>query len=63
MTQQHDGFARAIMRNTHGHTKSQPDPRHDRLARTAEIDAIPRPEWTSTQMRELVHLLAQELGR
>ena len=63
MTQQHDDFAHAIMRDTHDHTKSQPDPRRERLAGIAEIDATPRSDRTSAQMRELIHLLTQELSR
>jgi hypothetical protein len=39
------------------------DPRRDRLDRIAEIGGIPRSTWTSVQMRELIALMAQELGR
>ena len=56
-----DQAAIAAVVEAHDHTKSQPDPRQDRLARIAEIDAIARSDWTSAQMRELIHLLAQKL--
>ena len=32
-----------------------------RTARIAELQAIPRSNWTTAQMRELIDLLAQEL--
>ena len=44
----------------HDATKPRPDPRGDRLARIAEIGAIPRSNWTASQMRELIELLAKE---
>ena len=35
--------------------------RQQRLDRISEIDAIPRSNWTTAQMRELIVLLAQEV--
>jgi len=37
------------------------DPRKDRLSRIAEINAIPRSDWTDAQLRELMSLLAEEV--
>ena len=34
-----------------------------RRSRAAELQAIPYSNWTSAQMRELIDLMAQELGR
>jgi len=51
----------AAVIQAHDPTKSQPDSRRDRLARIAEINSIPRSEWTAAQMRELISLIAQEL--
>ncbi len=45
----------------HDHTIVQPDAHKQRLDRIYEINAVPRSQWTSAQMRELIHLVAQEL--
>ena len=45
----------------HDQTKTQPDPRADRLARIAARDSIPRAQRTSVEKREPVGLIAQEL--
>ena len=45
----------------HDPTKTQPDPRRERLARIAEINAIPRAAWTADQRDELSQLLGLEL--
>ena len=49
--------------NAHDHTKKQPDSRADRLTRIREIQRVPRIDWTTAQMQELIDLLAQELTR
>ena len=56
-----DEAAIAAVVQSHDHTKTQPDPRKERLARIAEINSIARSDWTSAQMRELISLMAQEL--
>ena len=38
-----------------------PDPRQARLDRIGVINALPRSNWTTAQMRELIDLIAQEL--
>ena len=45
----------------HDATKKQTDVREQRLDRISELNAIPRSNWTTAQMRELIDLLAQEV--
>lgn len=54
-----DGQPIAAVVIAHDITQSQVDPRKGRLGRVAEINAIYRSDWTLTQMRELIRLLAQ----
>jgi len=65
-----DDIDAAVIRQVvaaHDPTKTQPDPRRERLARIAEINAIPRAAWTADQRDELSQLLGleltQQLGR
>ena len=45
----------------HDHANLQPNAHQQRLDRINEIDELPRSQWTSAQMRELIYLMAQEL--
>ena len=46
----------------HDPAGTQPDPRRERLDRIAEINLIPRSQWTTAQLRELLELTAQEVS-
>jgi len=39
-----------------------PTPEQLRRSRIRELEKIPRSEWTTAQMRELIQLLAQEIN-
>ncbi len=56
-----DETAIAAIVQAHDATKLQADPRRERLARIAELVDIPRSTWTTSQQREIIHLMAQEL--
>lgn len=58
-----DEAALVAVVQAHDPTQQQPDPRGDRLNRIREIQTIPRSNWTSAQMRELIDLVAQEITR
>ena len=48
-----DETAISAVINAHDPSKTQPDPRKERLTRISEIRAIPRSTWTTAQMREV----------
>ncbi len=51
----------AVVR-VHDHTKTQQDPRQERLGRIAQMLQVRRDDWTAAQMRELIDLVSQELA-
>lgn len=51
---------RAVI-EAHDHTQVQPDPRRDRRIKIAELNEVP--VWSEDQLRELVGLLGEEVGR
>ncbi len=60
VTDDADEAAIASVVVAHDHTQPSLNPHRDRLNRIAELVEIPRSSWTTSQMREMMYLLAQE---
>ena len=56
-----DEDAIQVVIEAHDHTQVQPDPQRDRRIRIAELNKVPR--WSEDELRELVGLLGDEVGR